>query len=150
MKKLMFLLIAFLITPFICNAQIKGIDKYTTVTGQSEFAKVLTNEVWFFVKLTDKPASYVMFFDNTPVGLKHAVEETIKLCKANSKDFNNPDIDNSMLPSYAETIFDYGSVHTGLSIGSAEIRKVWDIPGWRIGLTMDDKTYMLMAVPIQK
>ena len=133
-------------------AQIKGITPYKLVSFENDFGKELAecNEKWVKCNLyTTTPSIfyYYMFFKTTPVGLKHTIKMTTTLLELNGKDFDHPDIDNSLLPSWSDNIYDYSGVNIGVKSGDAEIRMFWDIPGYRISLISASFNYSIVVVP---
>ncbi len=124
--------------------QIKGVDKYITVTNDDELYYASDKyEQWFFLNMKNLPKGYGMWFDKTPVGVKHALSKIRELCDLNGRDFDKPDIDNSLMPSIAKGIFDYEGINSGLYLGDGEIIKAWNIGNGQLVIQMDSKNYRI-------
>lgn len=142
MKKLLFLLLLFV--SITITAQFKGIDKYTIITNDNGPSIAMNKpEQWFYFSDADNVKAYVMFFETNPVGLKHALSKIIELCKINSKDFNKPDADDSLIPIIARGLFDYEDMYLGISQKDGEIKKAWDIGKGRFGIIMNSEYYCI-------
>ena len=128
MKKIYSVFIVLSLFSFNCFSQVKGISKDIIAHNNTEFDKGAKHyEKWIFFDYGGgNIQAYWMFFEQTPIGLMHAVKEAKKLCDLNGKNFNNPDKDNSLIPSYAEDIFDYSNMNTGIKLGDGEINKIWN------------------------
>jgi len=103
------------------------------------------NEIWIHTLSDDH---YMMTFEQTTVGYKHAIETTALLLANNNRiaiDF--PDFDNSFLPSYINSIFEYDEVNTAIVVGSGEIKRSWDFYNFRIILLCIKTGYSLSIFP---
>lgn len=69
--------------------------------------------------------TYVIKFDQTPIGIKHLYETLDKLLRLNSFEFDNPQKDKTYLASYSKDITDYEKLNTSLMVGDSEIEKTW-------------------------
>ena len=131
MKKLLF----FFAIISLCLAsfgQIKTVNFSSAIPIESSD---LPNEVLLKLK-----TGYAIPFAHTPVGIKHCIEKTISILNANGFEFSSPDINDDLLATYVDDIFDYSGLHTSLSVNSSEIHRIWDFKDskWRISLTMNE------------
>jgi cbb3-type cytochrome oxidase subunit 3 len=110
------------------SAQIKGIDKYTTISNNDEFSIAINQpEKWFFINMNDTSRSdlgyYVMWFEKSPIGEKHALSKINELCSINGITFNKPDFDYTLI-------------------------KGWDIKGYCLSFSSDSKvSWFIEGIP---
>jgi hypothetical protein len=126
--------------------QFKGIENVTIISGDADLKAKMKYEVWFQRKISDGYTIYSMFFATNPVAVKHAVTKTVELCILNGFDFNNPSIDDTLLPVYVKTISDFSSVSLGLETNSCEINKSWKNPKYLLTLHLVGKLGIIMVI----
>ncbi len=98
-------------------------------------------EIW--VKL-DK--GYMKVYKTTSIGIKHAIEDAHSLLSANDRSLYSADVDKTYLASYIDNLTDYGSLSTSLRTESSEIKKIWNIGEWYIGLISLKSQISLMVI----
>ncbi|MBA7532321.1 hypothetical protein ES705_24547 [subsurface metagenome] len=143
MKKLSIVLtvvIAALLMNISCYSQksIKGIDWESAESflesDESEYEVLLVNP---------EGTTYWIFYQNTAVGYKHLIDRILNILSENDLDFSKPTYDISLIPFYAENIFDYSSMSTGINSGEGEIKKGWSTEDYIIWLMATQDDYMI-------
>lgn len=128
MKNILLLSFALFISISAFTQHPKGITDVIEVKSTIERTELLlkSSEDWIYLKDDNMEfTTYISSFSLTPVGLKHAIEKTTDFLNENSHNFNEPLEDNSLLPSWAKSIYDYSGVNTGVMSGDAEIYLRW-------------------------
>ncbi len=69
--------------------------------------------------------SYIHFFNKNTIGTKKAIDLVKLICKNNDLDFDNPNVDDSYLASYVESILDFEKLYLSIETGGSIIEKVW-------------------------
>lgn len=115
----------------IGNAQIKIYGKFTD-------ENVLKHDLWL-----DKDGIFIMIFDQTTVGVKHAVDKADKILKENKLSIDKPDEDESLLGRMVKDFRDYENLDFSLQLSKSEIKKVWHIDGGIFALSLNKGMYMV-------
>lgn len=125
----------------------KGVDYEQNVTPISDANKLSEMENWYFIQEDDV---YCAAYDLTPVGVKHMIERFYYLMGENHID-QDKIMDNSLLPSYADGLFDYENVSLGLKVGGAEISLYTQTnAGWTIWAKSTGTTGLIMMYYMQE
>ena len=131
--------------PDVKIMKIKGIDNYITINNDDNLQSAMDQpEKWFLYNVNDSIKGFVMFFEKNPIGVKHTLTKVVELCNMNGRNFKNPDIDDSLIPFFANSIFDYEAIYLGLSQKDCEIKKFWDIGKGRLGIIMSSEFYSIV------
>lgn len=117
MKKLL-LLSVLLIMCLLSQAQIAGIN--------FKEAKVIysDNEI-VYEKLVKTDGNYVIFYDHTPVGIKHCMDKMSDIMVRNDFTAENAWKKEILLADYVDGLLDYSSLCTSLRVGSSEVIVSW-------------------------
>lgn len=132
MKKLLFLLLLFGGT---CSAQVIG-KTQIKIYGKLNKENIQMHDVWL-----DKEGIFMMTFDKTTVGVKHAEDMAEKILKDNGLSFDKPDEDSSLLDPMVKGVHDYRNLNFTLNLAYSEIRKTWHIDGGIFALVMNKDVY---------
>ena len=119
MKKLLFLL---LFVSYFSFSQEDKIGNYSfNFKEYPEHSDLTKNEEWY--KLT--PRSYVMYFSQSPIGIKKSIEHIEFLLYRCNLNFANPSSDKSFLSSVVKSITDYEALDMTIKNEMSEIKKSW-------------------------
>lgn len=116
----------------IGKAQIKIYGKFTN-------ENTLKRDLWL-----QGDGMYVMTFDETTVGVKHAIDKADKILKENSLSIDKPDEDDSLLGRMVKDFRDYENLDFSLHMSKSEIKKTWYIDGGVFVLSLNKGLYTVM------
>lgn len=132
MKKLLFLL---LLVGGTCFAQSIG-KSQIKIYGKFNPENIDRHDLWL-----DKDGIFMMTFDKTTVGVKHAEDMAEKILKENGLSFDKPDEDSSLLDRMVKGIHDYRNLDYTLQLAHSEIKKSWHIDGGIFALVLNRDIY---------
>jgi hypothetical protein len=125
--------------------QIKGVDFSKAISSDSP--KFIKSNIVYEQLLKQNPeyGGYVIYYESTPVGLKHCVENVRSIVFENELTFDKPNyLDNSMIGSTVNGIKDYENLWLSINQGQSEIKKGWKTSnGYLISLTLSKKGYSI-------
>lgn len=125
--------------------QIKGIDISKAIPSDSP--KFIKSKIVYEQLLEQNPeyGGYVIYYESTPVGLKHCIENVQSLVFENELIFDKPNyLDNSIIGSTVNGIKDYENLWRSINLGQSEIKKSWRTSdGYLISLTLSKKYYSI-------
>ena len=115
---------------FICTliistdsfSQIKHAFENVIVTIPS--GSIIQKNRWY-KKTHDDKITYIQFFNQTPIGIKKAVELVKEICQENDFDFENPTKDNSYFASYVKSIEDFENLNLSIKTGGSIVEIIW-------------------------
>jgi hypothetical protein len=134
--KLLLLITMFSITSMTFG-QIKGVDfKSALPYGSLDYGKL---------RKGSNANSYIIIFEQTPVGLKKCIDKAEEILIANDKSLDKATVNRSLLYSTVKNIHDYQNLFSTLTIGYSAIEMYWlsDDTG-SIAVRCDDKLYGIM------
>ena len=119
MKKLLFVLVLFSSFAF---SQEENIGDYRFYFEEyPENSKLTKKEEWY--KLT--PRTYVMYFSQSPIGIKKSIEHVEFVLYRCNLNFNKPNSDKSFLSSVVDSVRDYENLDLTIKNEMSEIKKSW-------------------------
>lgn len=96
-------------------------------------------DVWL-----EKDGAFLMMFEKTTVGVKHAMDKAEKILKVNSLSFDNPDEDESLLDRMVHGAKDYDNIDFTVQLSKSEVKKIWNIDGGIFALLLNKDLYMVV------
>lgn len=99
-----------------------------------------TTDLWL-----DWEFSYIINFEQNPVGLKRLFEKLESLFKDNDLLLEKPYIDKSLIANYVKSLSDYQTLNISILAGDTEIVKMWQPYDGRntITLRLDKDKYLI-------
>jgi len=156
MKKLLGMFVVLLVLSVSCGRQsdpspqvssskgvIKGVD-YTSAIKISYDDAIIYDELLFYVGDSSDVDLYAFAFKQTSVGYKHLLEKTISLCSSNKKDFNKPDVESNLFPSWTDNLFEYSEMVSGFMTGNAEIDMTWYVGENYFEMVCDEEFFFVL------
>lgn len=137
MKKL-FTVFLFLIS-FVAISQTYGNYHLTGIIEESE-SRVF--EKW----IDHKNNSYAIYFEQTPIGIKHAYEKIGEILKVNNLDASLPTTDKTLLASYVSGLNDIENLSTSINLGDSEVIKAWRLSYRSLLLVLKKDRYQIFLM----
>jgi hypothetical protein len=144
MKKnlLIVILMSFTLSSF---GQIKSVDFSKAIPSDSP--KFIKSKIVYEQLLEQNPeyGGYVIYYESTPVGIKHCIENVRSIVFENGLSIDKPNyLDNSIIGSSVDGIKDYENLWRSINQGESEIKKGWKTSdGYLISLTLTKKGYSI-------
>ena len=139
MKKMIVLMVTIILTCGIKAQNFKGIDFSTGVTLTSETQQPPMEKL-----IKHNNNYYYYLYANTPVGLKHAIEQLNDLLQANNLTFDDFKHKSVLIPNWVNGLTDYNNLNLALRTDNAEISYTWYIDVyWSMRLQFDSKLYAI-------
>lgn len=135
MKKISVLILLFL----FCSsyAQEFGATKINVEKKSSDYNEG-DHEIWI-----DFSNSYIMTFKQNPVGIKKAFTILKRILSENDLNFETPSVDDVYLSSLVSSIYDYEILDLTIRQGSSEVKKIWELNGKLIAISLIEKSYFI-------
>lgn len=125
--------------------QIKGMD--FSKAKPSDSPKFIKSKIVYEQLLEQNPeyGGYVIYYENTIVGLKHCIEKVQSIVFDNDLIFSKPNyLDNSIIESSIKGIKDYENLWHSINQGGSEIKKGWRTSdGYLISLSLTKKGFSI-------
>lgn len=106
----------------ICFSQIKHTFENVIVTIPSGST---TQKNRWYKSTHGESISHIQFFNQTPIGIKKAVELAQEICQENDFDFETPNKDKSYYASFVESINDFENLDLSIRTGGSIVEIVW-------------------------
>ena len=133
MKKVTVFVVLMALT-FSMYGQIIGIDFATA-------KKVYSDDEIEYEKLLKLENSYVIPFNQTPVGLKHCIERLTEILFDNDQTIDDAVRKDIFLAEYVDGLTDYSSLCTSAKVGSSEVSIAWAINEYRMSLVISEDAF---------
>lgn len=147
MKNLLIITI-FLLLSQLSFAQIKGADCTYTVYSESQGESMDERYGEFIcVEYGKNKGSRMAIYKTTAVGYMTMMRKVVSLCIENDLDFNNPYSEANLIPSYADGLLDYESMHLACSVGSGTVFMTWKSKGWVIIVSAAEEFFAIIVTP---
>lgn len=133
MKKVTVFVVLMALT-FSMYGQIIGIDFAAA-------KKVYSDDEIEYEKLLKLENSYVIPFNQTPVGLKHCIERLTEILFDNDQTIDDAVRKDIFLAEYVDGLTDYSSLCTSAKVGSSEVSIAWAINEYRMSLVISEDAF---------
>jgi hypothetical protein len=134
MKKILFI---FLITTSMFGQEF-GVTKINVERKMTNYNPDKDNEIWI-----DFTTAYMMTFKQNPIGIKKAFSTLKTILSDNNLSFDLPTVEDSFLSAAVTDLQDFEMLDITIRQGSSEVRKIWELNGKIIAISLIEKSYFI-------
>lgn len=129
-------------------SQIKGADCTYTAYSEPQAENIGERYGEFIcVEYGENKGSRMAIYKTNAVGYMSMMRKAVSLCVDNDLDFLEPYSEANLIPSYADGLLDYESMHLACSVGSGTVFMTWRAKGWVIIVSAAEEFYAIVVTP---